>query len=197
MTKRSLRAFPPEYLAKRVIPYLTVPAEGRVELLARASLVMLQVDELADVPSVLETFQRPPLTDLPILLHLDLIHGLARDEAAIRYIAGMERVAGIITVHHHLVAAARRLGLLSVVRLFLQDGRAVNRGLSVIQKSKPDAVELLPGVAAIEVADRFQAVNIPHIAGGLIRGPDTLRRILDSGCRAVSTTNEALWKLNE
>jgi glycerol-3-phosphate responsive antiterminator len=46
----------------------------------------------------------------------------------------------------------------------------------VIDKSKPDAVELLPGVAAIEVADRFRDLPIPFIAGGLIRTPDIVKR---------------------
>ncbi|MBN2022922.1 MAG: glycerol-3-phosphate responsive antiterminator [Pirellulales bacterium] len=197
MTAKTPPGLPESFFRKPVIPYLTHLADECIGLLAHASLVMIQADELTDLPRVIEPFERPPLAHTPVLLHLDLIHGLARDEAAVRFVAGMKRINGIITVHHHLVAVARRLGLLSVVRLFLQDGRAVKRGLSVIQKSKPDAVELLPGVAAIEVAAEFRAVNTPHIAGGLIRGPETFRRIIASGCRAVSTTNEALWRINE
>ena len=57
--------------------------------------------------------------------------------------------------------------LMSVVRLFLQDGRAVERGLQVIEKSKPDAVEVLPGVAFLEVAERF-AQSDPYVNNGLV-----------------------------
>ena len=50
--------------------------------------------------------------------------------------------------------------------------------------------------AAMETADRFTRVTIPRIAGGLIRTADTARRIIASGCRAISTSNAELWQLN-
>ena len=78
----------------------------------------------------------------------------------------------------------------------LQDGRAVQRGLAVIEKSRPDAVELLPGVAFLQVAELFAGLEIPCIAGGLIRTKETVRQILAAGCKAVSTTNVALWGMN-
>ena len=52
------------------------------------------------------------------------------------------------------------------------------------------------GVAAIEVADRFRALPIPFIAGGLIRTPDIVKRLIAAGCSAVSTTNVKLWEMN-
>ncbi len=185
-----------EYLTKPIIPYLTVGAELRPSLLSEASIVFLQGGELSQLPSLLEPFKREPLAHLPVMLHLDLIDGLAKDEAAVRYVAGLDRVAGIITVRHQLATAARKLGLLSIVRLFPQDTRAVERGLVVMRKSRPDAVELLPGVAAIEVADQFDKLPIPRIAGGLVRTPDTAQRILASGCRAVSASSPTLWEMN-
>jgi glycerol uptake operon antiterminator len=130
------------------------------------------------------------------MLHIDLLAGLANDESGLRYIATLPRINGIITTRHHLAPGARRLGLLSIVRLFLQDGRAIDRGLGVIEKSRPDAVELLPGVAAIEAAERFADLPIPRIAGGLIRTPQLVHQILASGCKAVSTTNTQLWEMN-
>jgi len=59
---------------------------------------------------------------------------------------------------------ARRVGLLSIVRLFLSDSRAVDRGISVVKKSHPDAVEILPAVVAAKVAGIE-----PNEAGALIR----------------------------
>jgi glycerol uptake operon antiterminator len=114
----------------------------------------------------------------------------------LRYVATLDGVDGIITVRHHLAPFARKLGLASVVRLFLQDGRAVERGLQVVEKSRPDAVEVLPGVAFVQVSDRFRNVAMPCIAGGLIRTPGLVTQILSAGCKAVSTTNVKLWELN-
>ncbi len=184
------------YLTRPVIPYVTDGVEHHVELLARSSIIFIGGGELAELPLLLKRLGEPPLAERPVLLHIDLLNGLSNDESGLRYIATHERIDGIITVRHHLAPLARRLGLMSVVRLFLQDGRAVERGLGVIEKSKPDAVEILPGVAALEVADRFRDLPIPVIAGGLIRTPDIVHRILASGCSSVSTTNAKLWEMN-
>jgi len=184
------------YLTRPVIPYVTEGVDPHATLIAASSIIFIGGGELAELPQLLKRLSEPPLAERPVLLHIDLLNGLANDESGLRYVATHERIDGIVTVRHHLAPLARRLGLMSVVRLFLQDGRAVERGLGVIEKSKPDAVEVLPGVAALEVADRFRDLPIPFIAGGLIRTPDIVKRILASGCQAVSTTNVKLWEMN-
>lgn len=182
------------YLSRPVIPYLTTDLED--PSLRSASILFIGGGELADLPGLLLKLDAGPLAKIPVLLQIDLVEGLTSDEAGVRYVATMARIDGIITTRHHLAPMARKLGLMSVVRLFLQDGRAVDRGLHVIERSKPDAVEVLPGVAFLQVADRFQNLATPVIAGGLIRTPDEVKRIIDAGCRAVSTSNTKLWTLN-
>jgi glycerol uptake operon antiterminator len=184
------------HLTKPVIPYITEGVERDAALIARAGIIFLGGGELAELPGLLEQLRLPPFDRLPVMLHIDLLNGLSNDESGLRYVATLKRIGGIITVRHHLAPLARKLGLMSVVRLFLQDGRAVERGLQVIDKSKPDAVELLPGVAFLQVPDRFRNLPIPCIAGGLIRTPATVRQIIDAGCKAVSTTNVKLWAMN-
>jgi glycerol uptake operon antiterminator len=184
------------YLTKGIIPYVTEGIDRHPQLIAAASLMMIGGGELAELPPLLDKLAKPPFDRLPVLLHIDLVDGLTSDEAGLRYVATFDRIDGVITVRQHLAPLARKLGLMSVIRLFLQDGRAVERGLQVIDRSKPDAVELLPGVAFLQVADRFRMLPIPCIAGGLIRTPETVRQILAAGCRAVSTSNVKLWELN-
>jgi glycerol uptake operon antiterminator len=184
------------HLARPIIPYVTEGVDQHPSLLAAASLIMIGGGELAELPDLMAKLQRPPFERIPVLLHIDLVNGLSNDESGLRYVATLDGVDGIITTRHHLAPLARKLGLMSVVRLFLQDGRAVERGLQVIDKSKPDAVEVLPGVAFLQVADRFNHLPIPCIAGGLIRTPDIVRQILAAGCKAVSTSNVKLWELN-
>lgn len=195
MASDSSNAISP-YLTRPVIPYVTELADDTIPLIASASIIFIGGGELAGLPTLLEQLSKPPLAERPVLLHIDLLSGLANDEAGVRYVATFPRLDGIITVRHHLAPLARKLGLMSVVRLFLQDGRAVDRGLSVIEKSRPDAVELLPGVAVVQVADRFRDLSIPFIAGGLVRTPETVKEILATGCKAVSTTNAKLWAMN-
>jgi glycerol uptake operon antiterminator len=185
------------YLIKPIIPYVTEGVDKQTLAIAAASLIMIGGGELAELPTLMERLSKPPFAATPVLLHIDLVNGLTNDESGLRYVATMERVNGIITTRHHLAPLARKLDLMCVVRLFLQDGRAVERGLGVIEKSHPDAVELLPGVAFLQVAERFAKLPIPCIAGGLIRTKQTVQQILAAGCKAVSTTNVSLWEMNK
>jgi glycerol uptake operon antiterminator len=185
------------YLNKPIIPYVTEGFDKHPELIGKASMIMIGGGELAELPQLLARLSRPPFEKLPVLLHIDLLNGLSNDDSGLRYVATLDRVDGIVTVRHHLAPLAKKLNLMSVVRLFLQDGRAVERGLGVIDKSRPDAVELLPGVAFLQVAERFANLAIPVIAGGLIRTRETVEQILAAGCKAVSTTNVKLWELNQ
>ena len=187
----------PHLEGKPIIPYLTEGVDRNPDVIATASILMIGGGELAELPALLAKLERPPFDKLPVLLHIDLVNGLANDESGLRYVATLKGVDGVVTTRHHLAPLARKLGLMSVVRLFLQDGRAVERGLAVIDKSKPDAVEVLPGVAFLQVADRFNHLPIPCIAGGLIRSADVVQQILAGGCRAISTSNVELWKLNK
>lgn len=183
-------------LAKPIIPYVTEGFDKHPALIARASMVMIGGGELAEMPDLMSRLSRPPFEKLPVLLHIDLVNGLANDESGLRYVATLDRIDGIVTVRHHLAPLAKKLGLMCVVRLFLQDGRAVERGLAVIDKSKPDAIELLPGVAFLQVPERFAKLPIPVIAGGLIRSRQTVEAIRAAGCKAVSTSNVTLWEMN-
>jgi glycerol uptake operon antiterminator len=182
-------------LRNKVIPVVWDPEANR-DLLARASAVFLQGGALGDLGRVLDAFGHPHLEHLPIFVHVDLVAGLENNEAGIEYLADFNSISGVVTVHHHLTAAARRLGLLSIVRLFLSDSRAVDRGLSVVKKSHPDAVEILPAIVAAKVAADFADCHIPRIAGGLCRTEADVADVLASGCRAVTSTSPVLWKIN-
>jgi glycerol uptake operon antiterminator len=183
-------------LNKPIIPYVTDWSLPDPEPLAHADVLFVSGGELAELPAVFEKLDAGPTRDIPVMLHIDLINGLMNDDAGLRYVANYNRVVGVITTKHHLVHTIRKLGLYSVIRLFLQDGRAVERGMSVIERSKPDAVELLPGIAATLISAELKQVRVPLIAGGLIRNEETADRILKAGCQAVSTSNKNLWKLN-
>jgi glycerol uptake operon antiterminator len=84
-----------------------------------------------------------------------------------------------------------------VVRLFISDGRALDRGIHVAGKSQPDALEILPAVAAVKVAADFTTTKLPLVAGGLCRTEVDVREALEAGCRSVTCTRPALWELNK
>src|SRR6476659_1560450 len=148
-------------LKKHVIPVVWDPGKNEA-LIARASAVFLQGGALRDFCSAVERFREGALSHLPLFVHVDLVAGLENSEAGIEYLASFEHVAGVVTVHHHLAGAARRLGLLTIVRLFLSDSRAVDRGVSVLRKSHPDAIEILPACVASKVANDFAEYSTPR-----------------------------------
>ena len=180
---------------RQIIPVVWDPKQ-HVELISHASTVFLQGGALADLARVLNRFSEPPLDQLALFVHIDLVAGLENSEAGIEYLAGFERLNGVVTVHHHLAAPARKLGLLSIVRLFLSDSRALERGLSIATKSRPDAIEILPAAVAAKVVADFRNCSIPRITGGICRTEDDIRDALQSGCRAITTTKPELWRLN-
>ena len=180
---------------QHVIPVVWKPGEHR-DLLARASAIFLQGGPLRELIRILDTFCDRDMVDIPLFVHIDLLSGLENNDAGLEYLAGFERISGVVTVHHQLSSAARRLGLLSIVRLFLSDSRAVDRGVSVANKSHPDAIEILPAAVAAKIAGDFKSCHIPRIAGGLCRTKADVAEVLDSGCRAITSTSPLLWKLN-
>ena len=184
-----------EWLKKPVIPVFSDPS-GHEALLANASVLFLQGIALPDLSGGLKQLDNPILAHTPVFVHIDLLEGLNADKAGLRYLSKFSQIDGIITVRPYLIPLARQLGLKTVLRMFLQDSRAVERGVSVSNNQKPDAIELLPGVAAIEACNAFDALPVPRLAGGLIHSEQTVKRILASGCRSISTTDPKLWAMN-
>lgn len=184
-----------KYFAKPIIPVIReVPTI--LDDLALASSVILQGVEIGNLAKLLEAFAEPPLDHLRILAHIDLIAGLENNDAGLEYLARLGRIDGVVTVHHHLTRTAKRLGMLSIVRIFLSDSRALERGLHVCGKAKPDVVEFLPASAAAKISADMRAVSVPHIGGGLCRTVEDVQEALKSGCRAVTSTRPELWRLN-
>lgn len=181
--------------AKPVIPVFWNLAQ-ETENVAHASCVILQGGNATELPSIADKLSAPPLDHLRILVHIDLIAGLEKNEAGLEMLTQLGDFDGIVTVHQHLMKPAKQQGLLSILRVFLTDNRACERGVKVATKAKPDVVELLPAAAAVQVAEEFHATGIPFISGGLCRSEEDIRQALTSGCQAVTSTSPELWKMN-
>jgi hypothetical protein len=82
------------YLTRPVIPYVTEGVDPHANLIAQASIIFIGGGELADLPQLLKKLGEPLLAERPVLLHIDLLNGLANDESGLRYIATHERIDG-------------------------------------------------------------------------------------------------------
>lgn len=128
------------------------------------------------------------------LVNLDLLTGFSRDAINAEYLAACG-AAGIVSTHGEVLRASRKHGLITVQRTFALDSAAIEAGLRTIRQFTPDAVEILPAVAAPRVFARFREVH-PHlriVAGGLISDLKEVESLLAAGIDAVSVSDPGFW----
>lgn len=128
-----------------------------------------------------------------ILIHLDLAEGIGRDRTGIAYLA-QAGADGIISTRAQMIQFARELGLMTVQRFFLLDSKGVGSIDDMLGHTKPDFMELMPGVIGKSIR-HFGGGSIPVIAGGLIETKQELTDALGCGATAVSTGKKDLWYL--
>lgn len=130
-----------------------------------------------------------------LFAHLDLIKGIGRDEAGIRFLARDLEVDGVLTTRGNLIGPAKREGVIAIQRLFVLDSESLEAGLPAVERAGPDAVEVLPGVILPLIADRLRGAGLPPvIAGGLIRTRAQVDAALKAGAVGISTGQPDLWR---
>ena len=129
-----------------------------------------------------------------VFLHMDLIKGIGRDKEGIIYLARKELCDGIVTTKSNLINIAKKEWLIAVQRLFLLDSAALKTGEQLLKNNQPDAVEILPGIAAPYFIEHiYKDLLCPVIAGGLISDKSEIEKLLKRGVLAVSTSKKELW----
>ncbi len=129
-----------------------------------------------------------------LFLHMDLIKGIGRDREGVIYLAKKELCNGIVTTKNNLINIAKKEGLITIQRLFLLDSAALKTGEQILKHNQPDAVEILPGIAAPYFIEHiYKKMLCPVIAGGLISDQTEIEKLLQRGVLAVSTSKKELW----
>lgn len=176
-----------------VIAGVRKPKDVRLALSKKVGILFLLTGDIFDLMRIKDELSSSKAKTL-LFAHMELIKGVARDNAGVRFLGRRVGVDGILTTHTHLIKSARREGLIAIQRLFVLDSEALRTGTRVVQKCKPDAVEMLPGIVLPHLKEDIKGLHFPPIiAGGLIRTPQDVKRILDSGALAVSTSRKKLW----
>lgn len=126
------------------------------------------------------------------VIHADLIHGLAQKEIAVDFLhrCGAD---GIISTRPHMVRRGKELGMLSVLRVFVIDSKAVSNLKNEVDAGRPDMVEILPGTIFSAIERLSTAVRVPLIAGGLLESKQDVMAALRAGALCVSSSNPELW----
>lgn len=128
-----------------------------------------------------------------ILLHADLVQGLRNDEYAAQFLCQDIKPAGLISTRKNVVLTAKKHNLISVQRLFLLDSIALESSYKLLETTKPNFIEVLPGVMPHIIKEVYSKTGIPIVAGGLIREKLEVKEALEAGASAVTTSRRELW----
>ena len=151
-----------------------------------------------DVCTIQEILERIKAAGKKAMVHIDLIAGLSAKEISVEFIARQTRADGIITTKPALVRRAKELGIFAVLRFFVIDSLALKNIENLEMQcgtSRPDFIEVLPGVMPKVLGRIAKVSRIPMIAGGLITEKEDVIAALSVGAIAVSSTNQDVWKL--
>jgi len=189
--REDVRQLTPLLEQTRIIPAVRSPEF----LLASAHCPGKIVYLLLGSPENIEEMARTVLqTGKVPIVNIDLTTGLARDHAAIAYLAH-RGVEGIISTHPEPLRAARDLGLFAIKRTFLLDSAALDSALRSLDQFTPDALEVLPAMAAPHILPKLHqsCPRLPIIAGGLIKTLREVEDLIGTGIHSVSVSDSRLW----
>jgi glycerol uptake operon antiterminator len=128
------------------------------------------------------------------LVNADLLQGISRDACAVEFLANCG-TAGIISTNHETLRAARAQELVTVLRTFMIDSASLESARRFLGHFQPDAIELLPAIAAPLVIDRIRESypELHVIAGGLVTNFKQVEGLIAAKVDAVSLSDPALW----
>jgi Glycerol-3-phosphate responsive antiterminator (mRNA-binding) len=127
-------------------------------------------------------------------IHVDFAEGLGKDRFALEFLA-KQGVDGILTTRTNIVKSAKEFDLITVQRFFMVDSHSVGTSVESIRISKPDIIEIMPGIITKKIKEFSEKVDVPIIAGGIVETEEEVRAALAAGADVVSTGEVNLWKL--
>ncbi len=174
-----------------VVPALKDPAQLETCLSCPGEVVFLLCGDILTLEPLLRRLHE---AGKKVVVHADLVAGLAPKDIAVDFLqrCGAD---GIISTRPHLVRRSRELGLLSVLRVFIIDSKALSNLHRESEEARPDAIEILPGAMPQVIERLCGTTRVPLIAGGLLSGKADILAALGAGARCVSTSDSDLWAL--
>ena len=128
-----------------------------------------------------------------IFVHADFAEGVGKDRFGMQFIKNTG-ANGVISTRANIIKAARDVGLKTVQRIFIVDSQSIETAIESTRSSKPDMIEIMPGVVPKVISAMKARTDIPIIAGGLVSDADDVKNAISAGAIAVSTSNTDLWK---
>ena len=154
------------------------------------NVVFLLKGDISNIKSIVDRFEN---ANKCVLVHIDLIEGFSKDAVSLKYFHENIKPDGIITTKSSLAKIAKNNGIFIIQRLFALDSLSLSSGIESVHSTRPDAVEVLPGIIPKVIREVHASTRIPVIAGGLIRDKEDVIGSLNAGAVGISTSIKEIW----
>lgn len=128
-----------------------------------------------------------------LYIHVESIDGFSRDTWGLEYIVKNIHPHGIITGKSDLVKLSKDMGIFTIQRIIVSDSMSLQYSIDSIKKSRPSAVEVLPGIMPNIIEKIIKDTRISVIASGLITDNKQIISSLNAGSIAISSSNKDVW----
>ncbi|SDE41355.1 glycerol-3-phosphate responsive antiterminator [Sporomusa acidovorans] len=177
-----------------IIASLQKPEMITTAINSSVRIVMISSGDIFNIGEISQSLRKH---NKLVLVHVDMIGGMARDKVTIRYLKEKLDVDGIVTPNGQLVASGHKEGLLTAQRIFAHDTPSVVSGINALRQSKPDFIEIMPGAAVLKVYEEVRRhFQQPIIAAGLIKNIQDVKQILKAGAVGADTSTPSLWNFS-
>lgn len=129
------------------------------------------------------------------IVHIDFVEGLSGKEISVDFLQKYCCPDGIISTRGSLIKRAKKLGMVTVHRIFILDSLSADNISTVLESSDPDYVEILPGITPRVIREVCGRTPTPVITGGLIKTKEEVINDLNAGAIAVSTSCPEVWNM--
>lgn len=175
-----------------VIPAIKDEAGLKKVLMEESEIVFILTSNLFNVKTMVKELKEKGKI---VFVHADLVDGLSNSNYALEYLVKNTELDGIISTKYTLIKAAKKLDVMVIQRFFLLDSLSLVNSLKYARETKPDAVEILPGLMPKIIKRLSSELKMPVIAGGLITDKEDIMNALGAGACGVSTTKASLWDI--
>ncbi|MGB9820271.1 MAG: glycerol-3-phosphate responsive antiterminator [Pseudothermotoga sp.] len=182
-----------DYFRFPVVPAVREDTQIQKVLTSKATSVFLLTGDIMELQQVIQLFHS---TNKYVFLHIDLVKGLGKDEAALKFLKVQLKADGVITTKGNLVSFAKKIDLVPIQRIFLLDSQSLTTGIQQAKSHCPDYIEVLPGLLPDLIKRIREETKIPVITGGLVKTIGQIKEALSNGAIAVSTSEESLWNIS-
>ncbi|MDT8336706.1 MAG: glycerol-3-phosphate responsive antiterminator [Candidatus Izemoplasmatales bacterium] len=178
---------------QRVIPAISSHKKLKEFLesdLVYGILMNFQLAQLEELVKTMKSYQKK------VLIHSELIKGLASDEYGAIYLIQVLNVDGIISSKPKVIEVCKKRGVLGIYRFFIKDTISLEQSLDIGRRLRPEYVEILPAACYELIGDIKKDLNAKVLMGGLIRNKEQAECCFKQGAIAITASNPELWLLN-